>query len=321
MGRAWNGIFLSVSAALTIVSFQNCSNEVPAAAKSGGLNNSSSSPVGQLSVPATAVEIEALQLYEIKPTGGVKPYIYTLVSGSGTIDTAGNFSGPAGGDVSVVEVKDAKDTSIAVTITTIAPLQLTHLPMAPKTTEIVQLTPSGGKPPYNLQLLAGVGTLTGNMFSPGSPAASTNWFRLTDSRGRLVESSITVNATPSLNIYYYFMTVVSEFSTDTYTFYSPSDSEAAFGYQLGGVRGVLFTENANGRTPVRRCRLNNINIYSYLKKGNCAGGYADAGIVGYVSETQVPNSRPIYSNNTNDNYSSAWSFTANGLSLMGYVPN
>lgn len=207
-----------------------------------------------------------------------------------------------------------------LTITTIAPLQLNHSPLLPKTTETVQLTPSGGKPPYTVQLLAGIGTLNGTVFSLGTAAVATNWFRLTDSQGTVVEKSITINPTPLVNIYYYYMNVNTEFGVETYTFFSTSDGDAAYGYQLGGIRGTLFAENATGRTPIRRCRYSSINVNSYLKKGNCAGGYSDTGIVGYVSETQVPNSRPIYSNNANDPYSSNWSFTGTGLTLMGYVP-
>lgn len=316
--RRLGSIFaLGLSAGLMLVAFQNCSTEAPNAAKSGNL--SSQSVV--LAVPTTTIELDAGQSYEIKPTGGVKPYVFTLVSGSGTVDTAGVFVGPAASDISVVEVKDAKDATVAVTITSIAPLQLAHAPLAPKTTETVQLTPSGGKPPYTLQLLAGVGTLNGNVFSPGITASATNWFRLIDSTGKTVEKSITVGATPSVNIYYYYMIQSDDSGTTTYTFYSPNDNEATGGYQLGGVRGSLFLEAAPGRTAVRRCRSGNFNMYSYLIRGNCGAGYTDIGIVGYVSDTQVPNTRPIYSNNANNYFSSVWTFTVSGgLTLMGYVP-
>lgn len=317
MRRSRNALALSAITALIMVSFQNCSTEAPEAAKSGNF----SSQAANLSVPTTTVEIESGQSFEIKPSGGVKPYVFTLVSGSGIVDTAGLFVGPASNDISVVEVKDAKDATVAVTITSIAPLALGHAPMAPKTTEIVQLTPSGGKPPYTLQLLAGVGTLNGNAFSPGITASATNWFRLTDSTGKVVEKSITVAATPTINIYYYYMIVSDDSGTTTYPFYSPNDNEATGGYQLGGVRGSLFAESAPGRTAVRRCRSGNFNMYSYLIRGNCSGGYTDIGIVGYVSDTQVPNTRPIYSNNANNYFSSVWTFTVSGgLTLMGYVP-
>jgi hypothetical protein len=171
---------------LTIVSF------AALASCGGGGGGGGAPPPLTLSTPATTLGAGTTET--VLAAGGKGPYVYSIVSGDGSIDSStGVFTAPATAGTTVVEVTDALGATAksSLQILVVAFVHVTAIVDAATTTSQAA---AGGAPPYTYSVLTGGGTInaTGQFTAPAGPAMVT--LKVTDSKGATAEEAITVNA-------------------------------------------------------------------------------------------------------------------------------
>jgi len=311
-----------------LLPFQNCAQKLPpevlTATDASSIQQpgeSTTTTMSPLSVTPAIQTIDFSQPLQLSPSGGVPPYTFTIVSGSGTISAGGLFTPPQAAEANVIEVKDSAGNTINSTITSIGPLKLATNPASPTVSDATTLIPSGGVGPYVVQFLSGPGSFNGTVYTPGSTTGNI-LFKVTDSREKSEQFSITISATPKVavnryeRIYYSYDSEgnqypVTEVRYSTKTF-------AVSGFNFTGVAFYLFANaGTSGRTAVTHCTAGS-GYYIYHSKAACPGGYVNGGVVGYVSNAQVPNSSLLYV--LNYAYEQQFSpLAGSGYTSFGYV--
>ncbi|MBI2606672.1 MAG: hypothetical protein HYW49_11400 [Deltaproteobacteria bacterium] len=137
-------------------------------------------------------------------TGGIPPYIYTLVAGGGTVSPSGVFSAPSTPQTSLVRVTDSQNLTADATVNVYAGPQIS--PAAKKLAAGTSFTfsASGGTGPYAYSIIGSGGTInagTGAYTAPAVPAQVT--VRVTDANSYISDAQVDVFLPKSLALGYY----------------------------------------------------------------------------------------------------------------------
>ena len=134
--------------------------------------------------------------------GGIKPYSFSVVSGSGTINAeTGFYTAPGSAGADTVRVTDAQNNTSEALVTVLAPFRLKPSAIMITTTYSYTFSPTGGKPPYSFAVIFGDGTVnpdTGEYTAPAT--AGTDIVEASDSAGNSETVTITVVPPASLLI-------------------------------------------------------------------------------------------------------------------------
>ena len=129
-------------------------------------------------------------------SGGVSPFIYSVIAGTGTIDSnTGVFSAPASNGSATVRVTDTLGnfSDANVTITTALSISPASTILAVNNT--ATFTAVGGTGPFTFSRFSGTGTVNAATGVYTAPAASGSAVvRVTDSLGAFADANVTVNA-------------------------------------------------------------------------------------------------------------------------------
>jgi len=133
-------------------------------------------------------------------TGGVSPYIYSIVSGGGTVNsTSGLYSAPASADTAVIRVTDSLGNTSEATVNTFIGLGISPSTTTLAVNNTTTFSAGGGVPPYVYDIISGGGVIdssTGVFTAPAT--AETVVVRVSDALSATADATITIN--PALQI-------------------------------------------------------------------------------------------------------------------------
>lgn len=123
--------------------------------------------------------------------GGTSSYIFSIVSGGGSINPHGQFTAPAAPGVTILEVSDGVHSSQS-TVTITSALQLSPSSATTSVAQPITLTLSGGAPPYSYIITQGLGSISTNGILTPSQAGSIT-IKGSDSQGTVRWATVQVN--------------------------------------------------------------------------------------------------------------------------------
>ncbi len=137
---------------------------------------------------------------QLNPVGGSGGYVFTIISGGGTIDPeTGVFTAPTTPGVTQIEIKDSSGNSIVFEV--VVQPSLSFALNAPTIAEnnVFDFEASGGVAPLTYSLVAGGGTIDSStgLYSPNGYVGSAI-VKVTDAVGHILINTITIN--PALKI-------------------------------------------------------------------------------------------------------------------------
>lgn len=129
--------------------------------------------------------------------GGTAPYVYSIVSGSGSINSVtGVFTAPAAAGTVVVQVTDALSATATSTVTVNPALVISPSAISLSVNGSLTFSASGGVPPRVFSILSGSGVInSGSGFYTAPATTGTATVRVTDSLGTTADSVITLTQT------------------------------------------------------------------------------------------------------------------------------
>jgi trimeric autotransporter adhesin len=150
-------------------------------------------PPPPLTLSSPAASLGAGTTLALTAAGGQIPYVFSVASGAGTVDSTGLFTAPATSGTTVVEVTD-KNGATAKTSLQIIVVAFVNATASVDSSTTTAQTATGGAPPYAYSIAAGGGSIdaSGQFTSPKGPAVVT--LEVADSKGAIAQASITVNA-------------------------------------------------------------------------------------------------------------------------------
>lgn len=152
-----------------------------------------------LSAVANPTQIPVGATSQITPTGGVGPYQYSLISGSGSVSVMGVYSGTAVGDA-VVKVSDSLDNSVNVSIKVIQGLSVNPVSKTLPVSSSFTPTFSGVNGTLVCKMLSGGGTVEGSTGKYTAPSVvGTSQVECSDSIGQKVTITYTIVKALALN--------------------------------------------------------------------------------------------------------------------------
>jgi hypothetical protein len=168
-----------------------CGPQIRSKAESGILSD-----LNQLAVVPSAATIDLSGSQTFSVTGGMPPYVFSIVSGSGSF-TGSTFNAPnTSGPVSI-KITDANGSVSYATLIVSADLALTPTTLTIPVNQTHTFTVTGGQPPYTYSVPSGGGTFSAGVYTAPSSAGSAT-IEVTDSIGAFVTSNITI--VPTLQI-------------------------------------------------------------------------------------------------------------------------
>jgi hypothetical protein len=162
-------------------------------ASCGGGAGGGPPPPPPLALSSPTASLGAGTTLALTAAGGQPPYVFSIASGTGAVDSTGIFTAPATAGTTVVEVTDKNGTTAKTSLQIIAVAFTNATASVDSSMTTVQIA-AGGAPPYTYSIAAGGGSIdaSGHFTSPNGPALVT--LEVTDSKGATAQASITVNA-------------------------------------------------------------------------------------------------------------------------------
>lgn len=153
-----------------------------------------------LSLSPTAITLAQNATTTFTAAGGVSPYTYSILSGSGTLNSStGAFTAPAAAGSVSVRVTDSLGNTANSTVTVVSPVVISPTSITLAVNNTYTFTATGGQTSYTYSLVSGVGSMnssTGVYTAPASTGSAV--VRVTDAIGQTSQATITIN--PALTI-------------------------------------------------------------------------------------------------------------------------
>ena len=129
-------------------------------------------------------------------SGGVAPFTYSIISGTGSIDpNTGVYTAPAANGSAGVRVTDTVGNFANATVTITTTLLMSPPSIVLAANNTTTFTGTGGTPPFAYSLVSGTGSINASSGLYTAPAAAGSaTVRVTDSLGATNTSTVTVNA-------------------------------------------------------------------------------------------------------------------------------
>ena len=166
----------------------------------GATSNAVVTVNGALQISPTAQTVLINGSVAFATTGGVPSVSFSLVSGTGSINSGtGVYTAPAANGSAVVRATDSygNTSDASVTITTTLSISPTSKSLA--VNNIFTFTGTGGTPPLAYSVFSGTGAINASSGAYTAPATSgVAVIRVTDSLGATADANVTIN--PALSI-------------------------------------------------------------------------------------------------------------------------
>ncbi len=130
-------------------------------------------------------------------SGGIPPYIYSVLVGSGSVDSGGVYTASATPGTEQVRVEDSRGGFAVATVTVDAALNINAPYSAIAVGNSMTFTGSGGTPPYSFSIVSGSGSITTGGLYEGV-AVGTATIQVQDSLGATRTKTVQIN--PALSI-------------------------------------------------------------------------------------------------------------------------
>lgn len=165
--------------------------------------------VPQLAIVPSAVTLKFTDTVMFGATGGVPPYLFSVASGAGTINSStGTYTAPSAPGTTIIQVTDKRGStnSATVTITPTSPLILTPTSATLNSGGTLTFIATGGTAPYTFSITSAgssppaptINAATG-VYTAGSNLG-VDTIRVTDSTSAIATASVTVtNAVTNVN--------------------------------------------------------------------------------------------------------------------------
>lgn len=145
-------------------------------------------------ISETTIDINSTFIFSVN--GGVTPYVYSVQSGTGSIDVAsGVYTAGSTPGVATVRATDAAGNSVDAVVTVISRVSISPASLTLAIDNIKTFSASGGEPPYTFSIQSGDGTIdavSGLFTAPSSPG--TVIVKVSDFTGAISLVNVTVNA-------------------------------------------------------------------------------------------------------------------------------
>ena len=153
-----------------------------------------------LAIAPSSVTKAISSTHTFSATGGVSPYVYSIVSGGGSINgTTGLFTAPATAGTTVVRVTDSLSNISNSTVTIVSALTITPVTKTLAVNNVFTFAGSGGQVPYTYSIFSGGGSIVAATGAYTAPAAAGSAVvRITDAIGQIADSTVTINSALSI---------------------------------------------------------------------------------------------------------------------------
>ena len=156
-------------------------------------------------ISPASVTLTVNSAFTFTASGGLSPYVFTMVSGEGTIDAdTALYAAPSAPSNDVVKAVDSLGNSAtaAVIVTAPAPLLISPSSLFLNVDDTHTFTAAGGRAPYAFDVVLGTGTIdeeSGLYTAPASAESGT--VRVTDDLGATSDASVEVVESGPLSIF------------------------------------------------------------------------------------------------------------------------
>ncbi|MDH5682405.1 MAG: hypothetical protein OEZ36_12520, partial [Spirochaetota bacterium] len=215
-------------------------------------------PVTSLFLSPYSITLATSSTYTFTAKGGKSPYTYSIISGTGTINsTTGLYTAPAAAETGIVQVTDAVGTiyTSVVTVSVVTGLSVNPLAITVEKGDSVTFSAVGGTSPYTYSYVSGVGgtiTSAGIYTAPGTTGSEI--IRVTDSTGATSDTTITIGH-PGLPVISPATVTLAINSSQTFTTtggYTPYTYSLLLGSGTIDAASGLYTAPATTGTVIIR---------------------------------------------------------------------
>lgn len=238
----------------------------------------------QISPANQSLSLSAMQTFT--STGGVSPFVFCLVSGSGSVDdNSGVYTASAAPGSASVRVSDAKGNTSTATINVYGALGISPNSIILAINNSTTFSAGGGIGPYTFSVFSGLGTI--NASTGDYTAAATAGFAIvhvTDSLGAVASASIAVN--DSLSISPLSQTTLINSSIT----FSQSGGVSPFLYSVRAGTGAIDSNTGVYSAPVS-------NGSATIRVTDTLGNFSDANVTITTALTISPTSAILAVNN------------------------
>lgn len=187
-------------------------------------------------------------------TGGVSPYTYSVISGSGAVNAStGSYTAPSSAGTDVVRVTDSLGNTSNATITINNSLGISPATKTLAVNNTFTFAGLGGSPSYSYSIVSGGGSInssTGLFTAPAS--AGTTVLRVTDSSLNTATATVTVNAALAISPASKTLAVNNQFTFSAAGGVSPyTYSVVSGGGSIVSATGVYTAPASSGAATVR----------------------------------------------------------------------
>lgn len=153
-------------------------------------------PVSQLKLNPATLDIVVNSVHTFSAEGGVPPYTFSMFSGSGVLIPSVSdvsYTAPAIAGSAVILLTDSQGTTVTSSINIYSVLQISPTTQTLSLSGTLNLSATGGLPPYSYSIVSGGGSLNGLTGLYTAPAVGTTAvLRVSDSLNQSSDATITV---------------------------------------------------------------------------------------------------------------------------------
>ncbi|MBX7099751.1 MAG: VCBS repeat-containing protein [Myxococcaceae bacterium] len=147
---------------------------------------------GALTISPTSKTVPVGAGTTFSAAGGVAPYVFSMVSGTGSISSSGSYLTGASPGSERVRVTDARGNVAEAEVTVVPVVTISPTTKIVDVGGTVAFTAAGGVPPYVYSLFAGAGSVATNGLFTAAATPGTATVRVTDSAMGTADAVVTV---------------------------------------------------------------------------------------------------------------------------------
>lgn len=155
-----------------------------------------------LAISPKTTTVQTSSITVVSGTGGFAPYTYSIVVGTGTINSSsGLFMAPVIPETEIIMITDSQGNTDTANFTIVGPVQISPTSKTLAVNNTANFSASGGAPPYTFTITSGTGSVTSSVTSATYTAPATSGaaiLQVTDAFNSVAQTSITINGAIAL---------------------------------------------------------------------------------------------------------------------------
>ena len=253
----------------------------------GNVSNSTVTITNGLGITPSAITLAVNNSTTFSGLAGSPPYTFAVIAGTGTINAStGVFTAPATSGSATVRVTDNIGGTATATVTINAALAITPSTKTLAVTNTFTFSATGGVSPYTYSVFSGGGAVNATSGLYTAPvSAGTATVRVTDSRGNISNSTVTINA--ALTISPASQTVLA----NSVTSFTAANGVSPYTYSIVTGGGVITAATGSYTAPAT-------NDSVTLQVTDSLGNTADANVIVTTPLGITPATKTLAVNNT-----------------------